>query len=135
MGSWISGTVIHGLHNGETFGFPTANLQTADNVILEKGVFAVKVSIDDTLHYGMLYVGSRPTLHMTALTVEINIFDFRQDIYGKNISFCIVSKVRDEKKFSGTDELIRQMEHDREAVKQFFATGQPTVVPPALDME
>lgn len=122
MGGWINGMVIHGLHNGKSFGFPTANLQTADEVSLDKGVFAVKVRIGDTLYCGMLYVGSRPTLHMTALTVEVNIFDFRQDIYGKNVSFCIVRKIRDEKKFSDTDELIRQMEHDRESVKRFFAT-------------
>ncbi len=122
MGGWINGTVIHGLNNGKSFGFPTANLRTTDEVSLDKGVFAVKVRIEDSLYYGMLYVGSRPTLHMTALTVEVNIFDFRQDIYGKNVSFYIVRKIREEKKFSDTDELIRQMEHDRESVKRFFAT-------------
>jgi riboflavin kinase / FMN adenylyltransferase len=120
MNGWINGTVIHGLHNGELFGFPTANLQTADDN-LEKGVFAVKVRFEDTLYYGMLYVGSRPTLHLTSLTVEVNIFNFKQDIYGKNVSIFIVRKIRDEKKFSSTDELIRQMEQDRETVKKLFA--------------
>ncbi len=131
MGGWINGTVIHGLHNGHLFGFPTANLQTTDEVSLDKGVFAVKVRIEDTTYYGMLYVGSRPTLHLTAQSIEINIFDFRQDIYGKNVSFCIACKIRDERQFSGTDELIRQMVKDREAVKQFFR--QTDMKPTALD--
>jgi len=120
MATCYQGTVIHGLHNGHTFGFPTANVQLADNQTIESGVYAVWVNIADKTYKGMLYAGTRPTLNLTQVTIEINIFDFSQDIYNQNISFNIVKKVREEQHFSTTEDLIQQLRNDRQQIEKIL---------------
>lgn len=120
--SRFSGKVIQGLHNGHRFGFPTANIALdPPTEKLEKGVFAVKIGIDESVYHGMLYVGTRPTLHLSEESIEINIFDFDQDLYGKSIDFEIVKKIRDEKSFNSTEALINQIKQDKDEILQFFA--------------
>ena len=120
MNDYIAGTVIQGLGNGRKFGFPTANVQPDTPISLEKGVYAVWVKIDGKRHKGMLYVGTRPTLGLHEPTYEINIFNFRKDIYGKAISFRIVQKIRGEKRFKDTDELTAALKHDKETVSELL---------------
>ena len=116
-----SGIVIHGLHNGESLGFPTANVQLPDDVHIAKGVYAVWVYIDGKRHEGMLYVGTRPTLSLSELTYEINIFDFEGDLYGQELAFVIVKQLRSEQVFKSRDALSAQLTKDcaaaREALK------------------
>ena len=126
MNNWITGNVIHGLQNGAKFGFPTANLQLNEHEFLETGIFAVIVKIDDCLHKGMLYVGTRPTLGLEDRTYEINIFDFDKSIYDKELSFVIVEKIRNEKRFLNVVELIEQLHNDRERAKEIL-NRQPLV--------
>jgi riboflavin kinase/FMN adenylyltransferase len=120
----FSGTVIQGLGKGKDFGFPTANIRLNDNNLhIESGVYAVTVTVSkekaclgSTLHYGMLYVGTRPTLNLQNTTIEIHIFDFNDDIYEQKISFEILHKIRDEIHFESVEKLIKQLHHDSKTV-------------------
>lgn len=119
---WFNGKVIHGLHNGDSFGFPTANVQLDKGSDIKKGVYAVIVKVAEKMYKGMLYVGTRPTLHLKSLSFEIHIFNFHRDIYGQPISFSIVEKIRNEKRFANTDALIEQLKKDKAAVMEIFRT-------------
>ena len=112
----LTGTVIHGMHNGSKFGFPTANIHLQDGQMPETGVYAVRLQIDGQSYKGMLYAGTRPTLKMIEHTIEIHIFNFNQDIYGKNIRFEIVKKIRDEQTFPTINALIEQLHHDKQEI-------------------
>lgn len=116
----LSGLVIHGDKRGRTIGFPTANLSLTDlrKVVPKNGVYAVKVEIekDPKLYFGMMNIGYRPTFTETKkLSIEVHIFDFNQDIYGKIVSVKFTKRIRDEKSFSGKDELVQQLKIDRES--------------------
>ena len=113
-----SGIVIHGLHNGESLGFPTANVQLPEDVHIAKGVYAVWVYIEGKRHEGMLYVGTRPTLSLSELTYEINIFDFEGDLYGQELAFVIVKQLRPEQVFESRDALSAQLAKDCEAARE-----------------
>lgn len=113
-----SGIVIHGLHNGERLGFPTANVQLPDDVHIAKGVYAVWVYVEGKRHEGMLYVGTRPTLSLSELTYEINIFDFEGNLYGQELAFVIVKQLRAEQVFESRDALSAQLAKDCEAARE-----------------
>jgi riboflavin kinase / FMN adenylyltransferase len=116
-----SGTVIHGAGNGKKFGFPTVNIRlTGDNIRLSKGVYAVEVLIENQLKEGMLYVGTRPTLNFSELSIEINIFNFSEEIYDYAIRFNVLKKIRDELVFDTTAELIKQIKKDQDEIMEFF---------------
>lgn len=114
------GTVIHGLHNGEGFGFPTANVQLCHPADIELGVYAVTLQVEEQHLRGMMYVGTRPTLNLSELSLEIHLFDFQGDLYGKSVSFTIIGKIRDEIRFNSTDELIQQLHQDKKSAMQML---------------
>ena len=115
------GTVIHGLGKGKDLGFPTANIKLNDKELyIDKGVYAVTVTLDCQTYKGMLYVGTRPTLDLQEITIEIHILEFNEDIYNMQIFFQIVQKIRNEVQFGSIDELIEQLHRDREMVYNFF---------------
>lgn len=116
-----SGMVIHGAGNGKKFGFPTVNLKLSDdNITLSKGVYAVEVLIENEIKEGMLYVGTRPSLNLSELSIEINIFNFSEEIYNRIIQFNILKKIREELFFNTTDELIQQIKQDQDEIRAFF---------------
>lgn len=122
----LTGRVIKGHQLGRKLGFPTANLDTGIYKILPLGVFAVKVRVGRKMYDGFCNIGFRPTvnpIHDKLPLVEVNIFDFKQSIYGRNITIWFVQKLRDEKKFNGLDNLVAQLKSDREdaraALKDF----------------
>lgn len=111
------GRVVHGEKNGEKIGFQTANLRLFDKKPIISGVFLVFVSILDSdfpkvKYNGIANWGVRPTFEGIKQKLEVHIFDFNRDIYGKllKIEFCI--KIRDEKKFCSIDALKKQIEED-----------------------
>ncbi|MFN5544686.1 MAG: riboflavin kinase, partial [Bacteroidota bacterium] len=111
----LSGIVTEGKKFGRTIGFPTANIAVLHpfKLVPADGVYAVKVLVDDMLYGGMLNAGFRPTVDGTKHSVEVHIFEFSQSIYEKNITIMYVDKIRDEKRFSGPDELKKQLEKDK----------------------
>lgn len=113
----LTGTVVKGSQLGRKLGFPTANIEVKENykLIPAKGIYAVNVFSDNGKYKGMLSIGHRPTIEVNgAMTIEANLFDFSNDLYGKNITVEFLNRLRDEVKFDSLDELIRQMERDKE---------------------
>lgn len=118
----IIGKVVAGDKIGRTMGFPTANIQLKDDrkLLPASGVYAVKVWVDEQEYGGMLNIGVRPTVSCTGVVrIEVNIFDFHQDIYGREIRIALVARIRGERKFDGIAELQKQLVVDREeAIKK-----------------
>jgi len=104
---FFSGKVVKGDQLGRTIGFPTANLEIAEQekLIPGNGVYAVDVMIKDIKLKGMMNIGFRPTVGGIVRKIEVNIFDFNEDIYEQNITVFLKTKLRDERKFNGLDEL------------------------------
>jgi riboflavin kinase / FMN adenylyltransferase len=111
----LSGVVVKGKQLGRTIGFPTANIQVREiaKLIPSDGVYAVKVYYKNGVFGGMLNIGNRPTVDGTYQTVEVNIFDFDQEIYGENLKVEFLQKIRNEQKFNGLDELKAQIAKDK----------------------
>ncbi len=116
------GTVIEGNKLGRTIGYPTANLQVVDEekLVPGNGVYAVEVNIENstTVSRGMMNIGIRPTVDGTHRVIEVNIFDFDQDIYGKLLTVSLKKRLRNEIKFSGLDALKAQLEKDAADAKE-----------------
>lgn len=113
----LHGTVVEGKQLGRKMGFPTANIEASDKykIIPGYGVYAVTVEFDGRKLKGMLNIGTRPTFNKNAdnRSIEVNIFDFSEDIYRKKITINFVAKIRDEKKFPGIEALVEQLKKDR----------------------
>ena len=110
--------VIAGNRLGRTIGFPTANMQVYEplKLVPGNGVYFVKVETLGRKLFGMCNVGCRPTVGTgNARTIETNIFDFDEDIYGLDIKLTFVDKIRDEIKFESLDALRQQLDKDRTA--------------------
>lgn len=113
----LSGQVVHGFHNGRGIGFPTANVGNIDPLMIlpHTGAYAVMVEVADRRMQGMVNVGYRPTLdNGRQLSIEVNIFDFDDDIYGMPITLEFVKFLRLEFKMGSIDELRTQLTTDRE---------------------
>jgi riboflavin kinase/FMN adenylyltransferase len=111
----LTGKVVHGDKLGTKLGYPTANLQISekDKLIPLEGVYAVKIDIENNFFEGMMYIGKRPTVtNQPNINIEINIFDFNQNIYDKNISIQILKFLRGDIKFNDLDELKEQLKVD-----------------------
>ena len=111
----VEGTVVEGFHEGRKIGFPTANLDIDPlKIIPVGGVYAVKVRVEGNIqqYHGMMNIGHRPTYGVNDLTLETNIFRFRENIYGKKIRVEFCKKLRNERRFDSILELARQLSED-----------------------
>ena len=110
----ILGEVVYGKQLGRVLGFPTANLRFENKIYPEFGVYGVKVHIenDEKIYNGVMNIGRNPTVDIGVLSVETNIFDFSDDIYGKIILIEVLENIRSEKKFNSVDELKKQIGYD-----------------------
>jgi len=108
----IKGKVIHGHNRGKALGFPTANLQTEKELIPKCGVYAVKVKIDQKMYDGACNIGPNPTFDDEAISIEVFIFDFAGDLYGRNMEIFFIDRIRDERKFPDAATLQRAIETD-----------------------
>lgn len=119
---WMSGRVAHGDKRGRTIGFPTANIFMHRNAVPVDGVFAVEMcGIDDRPIAGVANVGTRPTVDGSRALLEVHLFDFDRDIYGRHVQVSFLKKLRPERKFESFDLLKRQIELDAEQARAFFA--------------
>lgn len=113
----IKGNVIKCKQLGRTIGFPTANIEVdKDTLIPKNGIYATKVRIGEQVYYGATNIGYNPTVNGDKLSIETNILDFNDDIYGKDIKVEFLERIRDEKKFSSLDELKNQLKKDTEYI-------------------
>ncbi|HOD13441.1 MAG TPA: bifunctional riboflavin kinase/FAD synthetase [Spirochaetota bacterium] len=112
----LSGTVVRGEGRGRTLGFPTANIEPLhqDKIIPGDGVYAVTVRLEnETKKNGMLNIGKNPTFAGSRRTIEVNIFDFNEDIYEDVITIEFYEKIRNETAFNSRESLIGQLERDK----------------------
>ncbi len=112
---FFEGTVVEGNKLGRTIGYPTANIQVnnTDKLIPGNGVYAVTIKSKNRLFKGMMNIGVRPTVDGTKRTIEVNIFDFDEDIYNTTIQVYLHYLLRGEQKFSGLDALKVQLANDK----------------------
>ena len=115
----ISGKIMHGDKRGCTIGFPTANIKLEPNILLG-GVYAVSTFIGNKKYHAVANIGYKPTFNGEKYLFEAHIFNFSGNLYGKRLEFNIVSKIRETKKFSGIEELKRNINYDIKLTKKIF---------------
>ena len=120
----LKGKVVSGYQEGRKIGFPTANIDNSayKQLIPKGGVYAVEVHIDDSnewLH-GMMDIGTRPTFDGSHVSLEVNIFDFNENIYGKDIEVKFIKRIRDERRFDSVTALVEQLRHDEKTIRNII---------------
>lgn len=118
----LGGLVVAGFQNGRKLGYPTANLQVdAQKLIPQNGAYLVKAPQG----FGMLNIGTRPTLHNgTARSVEVHLFDFDDNLYGRTLHVELLHHLRHEHEFTTLDDLQRQLTADEQACRQWLSLGR-----------
>ncbi|MBO6534926.1 MAG: bifunctional riboflavin kinase/FAD synthetase [Balneolaceae bacterium] len=118
----LNAIVIHGDERGRKIGFPTANLQPEhpDKAIPKNGIYAVKVRVDEKWFSGMMNIGIRPTFDGVTKSLEVNIFNFDEMIYGKTVQIRFFDRIRDERKFENANELVKQLKIDKQRSEDLF---------------
>ncbi len=112
----FTGIVIAGDGRGKELGFPTANIKLDDETKLLPaiGIYVVELIIENEKYFGLMSIGKRPTFYNDGqVTTEVYIYDFKENIYGKNVKVNMIERIRGEEKFSSADELIVQMNKDK----------------------
>lgn len=119
----ITGKIVHGEQRGRKLGFPTANIELlhGEMAVPAPGVYAVTASIEGSIYESMGNIGNNPTFNdVEHARLEVNLFNCSGDLYGKTMSVQFHKYIRAEKKFSGVEELCRQIEEDKKAIKTYF---------------
>ena len=118
----VEGVIIRGNRRGHTIGFPTANLKPHNRVIPKFGVYATATLVDGTWRRSITNIGVRPTFETEAEpSIETYIFDFDRDLYGDVLRVRFLYRIRDERKFSGIEELKAQIEKDTRRALNYFS--------------
>jgi len=118
----LNGKVIKGNSLGKTINFPTANIVVENKwkILPADGVYAVKIVLEEKEYKGMMNIGQKPTVDGNGLSLEVNIFDFNQDIYGKGIEIRFGKRIRDERKFEDLQALKKQLLIDKNKAIQIL---------------
>jgi riboflavin kinase/FMN adenylyltransferase len=118
----ILGTVIKGTSLATRLGFPTANINPYHEVLPPSGIYAVSIIYNNKKFKGACYIGRRPTFKpQRQKRVEVHIFEFKKNIYGKYLEIQFVKKIRNDKKFSSPESLARQIKKDIVSAKKIFS--------------
>ncbi len=118
---FVSGEVIHGEKRGRELGFPTANVRLDPACGLKHGIYAVRMAVDGVRYDGVASFGRRPTFDNGAPLLEVFLFDFASDLYGKTVDIAFIGWIRAEQKFDSIDALKRHMAHDVAQAKDALA--------------
>lgn len=118
----MSGRVAHGEKLGRELGYPTANIHLHRQASPIQGIYVVEVfGLEQEPLQGVASIGTRPTINETKALLEVFLFDFNQDIYGRHIQVSFLKKLRDEEKFDSLEELTQQIQLDVEQAQAYFA--------------
>jgi len=125
MGHWwsVSGEVVGGAKRGTGMGFPTANVVLPRTTPLAYGIYAVFVDTPDGRSEGAAYLGTRPTFDNGPPVLEVFLFDFDADLYGKQIDVSFVAFIRPDRRFDGMEALMVQMDEDCEKARQILSAA------------
>ncbi|MGA1226117.1 MAG: bifunctional riboflavin kinase/FAD synthetase [Tamlana sp.] len=119
----LSGKVVKGKGLGKQFQYPTANLCIHEDykLIPKQGVYIVKSAINNTVFYGMMNIGTNPTVDGNAQSIEVHFFDFHKDIYGTKIQIDLLHRIRNEEKFESIEALKQQLAKDKKIALDYIA--------------
>jgi len=120
----LEGIVVAGMKRGRTLGFPTANIQPDDSnkAIPKNGVYVVKCDLEDKVLPGVMSIGTRPTFENNQEQIlEVHLLDFNRDIYGKQFRIEFIKRLRDEEKYASKEDLIKQMQIDKQSAADVFS--------------
>jgi riboflavin kinase/FMN adenylyltransferase len=120
---FVRGVVRHGDKRGRLLGFPTANIALDPSNRLRHGIYAVTIEIDGVTHGGAANFGRRPTFDNGPPLLEVFIFDFAGDIYGRQVEVAFHGFIRGEEKFESVEALIARMEVDCDAARAILSRG------------
>jgi riboflavin kinase/FMN adenylyltransferase len=121
--------VIQGDKRGRALGYPTANVAVDPACRLKHGIYAVRVGIGGARYDGVASFGRRPMFAMPAPLLEVFLFDFSGDLYGRTIDVAFIGWIREEMKFATVEELVSQMDEDSRRAKAAL-TRAPDTFPP-----
>lgn len=118
----LTGTVVKGKGLGKDFGYPTANLHIEEEykLIPKNGVYVVKADIDGTNYFGMMSIGTNPTVGGIKVTIETYFFELNKDLYGKKLQIEMLTRIRDEKNFDSVDALKIAMRQDEAFCERYI---------------
>ncbi len=117
----LEGTIVPGDHRGRQLGFPTANLETPNELLPPNGVYATLLMLDGVIHPAVTNIGVRPTFGETyAAVVETHVLDLDGDLYGRHVRLAFVQRMRDERAFDGPAALRAQIENDCRHARALF---------------
>ncbi len=120
----LSGIVSKGKQLGRTIGYPTANIELQENykLIPQNGVYIAKCNLNGKTVFGMMNIGTRPTVAGTHQSIEIHFFDLNQDLYGQTLTVSLLQRMRSEQKFESLDALKTQLAQDKKTALAFINT-------------
>lgn len=118
----LTGTIVKGRGIGKDLGFPTANLEIAEayKLIPRQGVYVVSCRITERKVFGMMNIGKNPTVDGINQHIEINFFDWNEDLYGQKLQVTLLEYLREEQKFDSLDSLKTQLAKDRKTALAFL---------------
>jgi riboflavin kinase/FMN adenylyltransferase len=119
----LEGRVVHGTGIGARFRFPTANLQTPNELIPRRGVYVTMLSVEGRRYKGVTNIGIRPTINKeesTPMSIETHVLDFNQVVYDREVILEFMVRLRDERRFPGVQALIAQIQKDVENARHYF---------------
>lgn len=121
----LNGTVVSGKKLGGTIGFPTANIEIKEpyKLIPKTGVYIIRTYINTILYTGMMNIGFNPTVLGKHQTIEAHLFDFNEDLYGKEITIEFIYFLREEHKFKSIEELVIQLNIDKENAISYLSNN------------
>ncbi len=117
----FDGLVVSGAGRGKSIGFPTANVDTVNELKPAAGVYAVRVQHEGVWHAGAANIGVKPTFGLNQVTVEVHVLDFSRDLYGKSLRVQFLAFLRGEQRFGSVAELTAQIARDVEASRAVVA--------------
>jgi len=120
----MSGRVVRGDQLGRELGYPTANLRVGRRRTPLKGVYAVRVRGLGALRQGMASLGTRPTVEGREMRLEVHIFDFDEDIYGRHLQVEFISRLRDEQRFDSVELMAEQLARDGRRAREILVSGE-----------
>ena len=117
---YVDGAIVEGRKRGRELGFPTANLQTENELVPPNGVYATIMTIDGVVHGGVTNIGMRPTFGETTPTIETHVLDYSGNLYGHSVRLAFVQRLRDERRFEDVDALRAQIDADKRRAERLF---------------
>lgn len=119
----LTGTVVKGKQLGRTIDYPTANITVEEDykLIPKNGVYIIKSTINGVTVFGMMNIGTRPTVDGTTPTIEVHYFDFSKDLYNQTITVALLEWMRQEQKFDTVKALQNQLDHDKKMALAYIS--------------